>query len=391
MTLATATEDPLAPEFEPAPLAAPGSDGGLVRRSLGRIASAAGWLFGLATLLLGLAVLASVPIGQFLALGYLLEAGGRVARSGRLRDGFIGVRTAGQIGGALLAAFILWVPLYGISILAESARIINPEGRIARQWEMGLSVLAIIFALHVIAALARGARFRDFLRPLNVVWLARRMRRGGLIADARDRLWNTVAALHLPHYFWLGLRGFLGAFLWLIVPLLLLAQGHHAPALGILGAILLAAVVFLVPFLQIRFARDNRLRAFREVSQVRAAYRHAPLAFAAALAFHLICAMPLYLLKIEVIPRDLVFLEGLAFLLFIFPARLLGGWAYARGTNRDEPRGRLARWTGRLIMIPFVAAYVLVVFTSPHLGWHGIGSLYEQHAFLLPVPFATWN
>ena len=35
--------------------------------------------------------------------------------------------------------------------------------------------------------------------------------------------------------------------------------------------------------------------------------------------------MPLYLLKIEVIPRDLVFLEGLVFLLFIFPARLLGG------------------------------------------------------------------
>jgi hypothetical protein len=36
-------------------------------------------------------------------------------------------------------------------------------------------------------------------------------------------------------------------------------------------------------------------------------------------------------------------------------------------------------------------AYVLVVFTSPHLGWHGIGSLYEQHAFLLPVPFVTWK
>ncbi len=213
----------------------------------------------------------------------------------------------------------------------------------------------------------------------------------GLYAEARDRLWNTVVALRLPYYFWLGVRGFVGAFLWLIVPLLLLAQGHRVPVLGVLGGVLLAGVVLYVPFLQVRFARDNRFRAFREVRQVRAAFRRAPLAFALALWIHLLFAMPLYLLKIEVIPRDLVFLEGLVFLLFIFPARLLGGWAYARGANRGVPRHWVARWIGRLALVPVVVAYVLVVFTSPHLGWHGIASLYEQHAFLLPVPFATWN
>ena len=36
---------------------------------------------------------------------------------------------------------------------------------------------------------------------------------------------------------------------------------------GMLGAVLLAVVVLYVPFLQVRFARDNRLRAFREVGQ----------------------------------------------------------------------------------------------------------------------------
>jgi hypothetical protein len=195
----------------------------------------------------------------------------------------------------------------------------------------------------------------------------------------------------LPHYFWLGLRGFAGAFLWLIVPLLLLAQGHRIPALGVLGALGLAIVVFYVPFLQARFARDNRFRAFREIAPLRAAFRAAPMAFALALAIHLLFAMPLYLLKIEVIPRDLVFLEGLVFLTFIFPARLLGGWALARGVQRGEPRSWPARWLGRLVMAPVVVAYVLVVFTSPHLGWHGIASLYEQHAFLLPVPFVAWN
>ena len=215
--------------------------------------------------------------------------------------------------------------------------------------------------------------------------------RGGLYTEARDRLWNTVVGLRLPYYFWLGARGFLGAFLWLAIPLLLLGLGHRAPLVGIIGGLMLAVVVLYVPFLQVRFARDNRLRAFREFQQVRRAFRRAPLAFALALWVHLLFAIPLYILKIEVIPRDLVFLEGLMFLLFIFPARLLGGWAYARGARRIAPRFWMLRWMGRFAMIPIVFAYVFVVFLSQHLGWKGITSLYEQHAFLLPVPFVAWK
>jgi hypothetical protein len=391
MSSAIATTEPLAPEFEPVPVAIPTSRPGRFRRAAGFIGSAGEWVFGVAALLLGLAVLASVPVGQFLALGYVLEASGRVARSGRIRDGFIGVRTAARFGGVALAACLLWLPLYGMSLMAESARIIDPNGPIARQWELGLSILTILFALHVTGAILRGARFRDFLRPLNILWLVQRALRGGLYGEARDRFWNTFSALRLPYYFWLGVRGFVGAFLWLIVPLVLMAQGHRIPALGVLGAILLAIVVLYVPFMQVRFARDNRFRAFREIRQTRAEFRGAPIAFAIALGVHLLLAMPLYLLKIEVIPRDLVFLEGLVFLLFILPARLLDGWAVARSARRDARRHWLSRWMGRFLMLPIVIAYVLVVFTSPHLGWHGIGSLYEQHAFLLPVPFVTWK
>ena len=38
-------------------------------------------------------------------------------------------------------------------------------------------------------------------------------------------------------------------------------------------------------------------------------------------------------------------------------------------------------------MLPVAAAYVLVVFLSPFVIWHGVWGMYEQHAFLLPVPF----
>src|SRR5262249_52844529 len=39
------------------------------------------WLFGAVAIIVGLAILAALPVLQFLSLGYLLEAGGRVARA----------------------------------------------------------------------------------------------------------------------------------------------------------------------------------------------------------------------------------------------------------------------------------------------------------------------
>jgi len=114
-------------------------------------------------------------------------------RSGRLRDGFIGVRTAARFGGIALAGFLLWLPLYFLSIQAEAARIIDPNGLIARRWELGLSILGALFALHAGAALLRGGRLRSFLNPLNVVWLAIRTFRGGLYISPRSRSGTRIA------------------------------------------------------------------------------------------------------------------------------------------------------------------------------------------------------
>src|SRR3954451_4937759 len=59
------------------------------------------WLFGLASLLACLAVLAAIPIINFITLGYLLEASGRVARSGRLSHGFIDIPKFARIGSMI--------------------------------------------------------------------------------------------------------------------------------------------------------------------------------------------------------------------------------------------------------------------------------------------------
>src|SRR5213079_2994884 len=96
------------------------------------------WLFGVGVLAIGLAVLAALPVLQFLSLGYLLEAGGRVARSGRLRDGFIGVRTAARLGGIVLGSWLFLLPVRFVADLARSAQVIDPGGRIAVAWRVGL-------------------------------------------------------------------------------------------------------------------------------------------------------------------------------------------------------------------------------------------------------------
>jgi hypothetical protein len=151
--------------------------------------------------------------------------------------------------------------------------------------------------------------------------------------------------------------------------------------------LLLAAVLLYLPFLQARFAAENRFAALFEIRAIRRAFARAPLAWWIALAFTLTLAVPLYLLKIEIVPREAAWLPSLLFVVSIFPARLLAGWAMGRSKRREQPRHWLFRWSSRLAMLPIVAIYVIVVYFTQYLSWYGPWSLYEQHVFLVPAPF----
>jgi hypothetical protein len=161
----------------------------------------------------------------------------------------------------------------------------------------------------------------------------------GAYARARDAVWDFFASLRLPYYFWLGARGFAGAALWLVVPVSMLAVSSRLrPGAGVLmgfaGGALLALVLVHLPFLQARFAEQNRLGAMFEPAALRRRFGRAPLAFLVALGFTLAAALPLYLLKIEIVPREAAWLPSVLFVVSIFPARLLAGWAMARSALR---------------------------------------------------------
>jgi hypothetical protein len=221
-------------------------------------------------------------------------------------------------------------------------------------------------------------------------WIALRLR-PRLYADARDRVWLLITR-RLPYYFWLGLRGFLGAMIWLIVPVSIMASAAKlgpggGAAVSFLGGLLLVPVLIYLPFLQTHFAAEGRFAALFEVSAVRQLFRRAPIAFWLALMTMLLFALPLYLLMIEAVPEEVAWLPSIVFVVFLFPARLLAGWACARGARREQPRLWLFRWAGRLGMLPAAVTYAFFVWLSQYLLWYGVFSLYHQHAFLLPAPF----
>ncbi|QEH37552.1 hypothetical protein OJF2_61430 [Aquisphaera giovannonii] len=354
------------------------------------LASAIGWLFGLASLAVGLSVLAAVPVVQFLSLGYLLESSARVAISGRLRDGFIGIREAGRIGRAAIGTFLATLPLALASSYSHSADLIVPGGTAARNWHLATGIVAAMTLVHVSCAYARGAGLRHFLWPLGTpFWLLRQLRAGGLYARTRDGFWSFVDSLAPGYYFRLGLVGFLGTAAWLIIPASLIAAAGRFPPLGFLGVLLLAIVAPSLPFLQVRYAVDGDASALFSLRSARERFRRAPWAFAFALMILLLASVPLYLLKIEMIPREAAWLESLVFVVFLAPAHLLVGWAYSRSGRRVYPRHWTIRLLGRLAIVPTSLFYVLIVFLSQFTSWGGIWSLYEQHAFLLPVPFLS--
>jgi len=355
------------------------------------------WLFGAFALLIGLAFLSAVPVLQLLSLGYLLEVSGRVARSGRLRDGFVGFRKAARVGTVVLGGWLLMLPLRFTADYAYTAAILDPDGRTALLVRIGHFALMGALVLHLIFALLRGGRIRDFLNPFNPVFVLLDIGKGNFYARKRDAVWDCIIGLRLPHYAMLGGKGFLGSMLWLLLPVTMLAVSRAPlpgmPVVGFLGALLLIPVLVYLPFLQTRSAATGKWGDLFGVLETRHEYRHAPWAFAFAFTVSLLFALPLYLLKIEVVPDEAAWLPGLVFILFIAPARLLAGWALGRARRRLQsdrgPSHWFFRWTGRITFVPVAAFYVLVLSFTPYTSWNGLWSLYEQHAFLVPVPYLS--
>ncbi|MDA1179197.1 MAG: hypothetical protein O2931_10420 [Planctomycetota bacterium] len=365
--------------------------GQLWRRAAKTCGTALRWCAGVVCLLLGLSIMAAIPVVQFLSLGYMLEASGRVARSGRLRDGLFGLDVALSLGTLAVCTWGLLLPVRFLAEMAESSQWIHGDVESFDPWRISTWCLLTAVLSHIAWACYRGGRLRDFMWPAPF-FLWHELRSGKIISRASDRFWSRVSDWRIQARFRLGLLGFLGGLFWLAPAVTLLVIAAQASdvggvALWILGALFMAWAIRLVPLLQTQFALTGEWRALCDVQAAHAMYRRAPLAYVTALSVLLTLAIPLYLLKAELLPREAVWLPNMVFVASIFPAKLLVGWSAYLALHRDANAIIVWQVLAALIAVPALLGYILIMSATPYISWYGLASLYEQHAFLLPVPF----
>lgn len=346
-------------------------------------------------LVLLLGVLSVVPVLQLAVLGYFLDSSGRIARGGRFRDSLTLLPQAAGIGMAAAAVYLWTLPIQLLGYYAYAAELIQPGNPQAFRLRTGALVLVAIAFLHLSWAWARGGKLRHYLWPAPVTF-ATTVWRSSFWASVAESFWNFLNSLQLPRLLWIGLRGALGSLAWIILPAIILiaatrqGQTGLAGLVGAIGMMMMGFVVMYLPMLQVQFATDNRIRSMFAWRRVRGVFRSAPIAFWLGTTATLLLAVPLYLLKIEATPKEIVWLTSTIFVVFMLPAHLITGWAMKRAQAR-EPGKRwwhtAIRWSMRFLTIPIVIGYLFFVYLSQLTSWDGLATWIQQHAFLVPVPF----
>lgn len=352
-------------------------------------------LFAFVSLMLVLAVLAAIPIVNFFVLGYFLNVEGRVARSGKIRDGFPLLDIAPRFVTIAAGIWIFLLPLRFLSSFAADARLIDPGAAADVNFHIGLSIAWVLITTHLIFALARGGSFWCFVRPFkNIRWTLKQLRKGSYFAHADQKIQEFVQRMEIRKHYSLGFRGFAVALLWLFIPTVLFSIAEEPEGFQILltvvGGFLLAITLSWAPFLQARFACEGNFSAGMQLREVRSLYAHSPIVWSLSLVVLYVLALPLYLFKAFLLPADAMWLITLIFVVTIYPTRILLGWVYHRAVKKREAEKK-AHWTVRwlfgTLIILLLGVFVFILFFTQFLGEEGKLVLFHHHSLLLPAPF----
>ncbi|MFN0196889.1 MAG: hypothetical protein ACKVT0_09085, partial [Planctomycetaceae bacterium] len=355
-----------------------------------------GWLirtaFGIASLMLVLAVIAAIPVLNILVLGYLLNVMGKTARTGQFRTAFPLLNLAPRLGSIALGIWICVFPLRLLAIAAADAHLIDPGSTSDLMLHRLVNGGVVLMIVHICLALARGGSLSCFFRPIrNARWLWTNWQTHEYLPRAAEHVKTFVVGLQLKYHFLLGLRGLAGAFIWLVIPTAIFASADQPKGGDLLASLIggfgLVLVIMWLPFLTARYAAENRFSAMFELRAVRELYARAPIWGALVVLLTCVLSLPMYLFKVALPPQDAMWLETLVFLITIWPVKVFTGWVYHRASQREQRRGFLIRWLVKLVTVPIVALYVFLLFFTQFIGEHGKGVLFEHHAFLLPIPF----
>jgi hypothetical protein len=356
--------------------------------------------FGTVCLILVLAILAAIPGLNILTLGYLIDPQRRVAESGRLRDGFPLMVLAPRLGIIVFFSILMLIPIRFQAVrVSDAAVILGTMHPRVIQMQTVLQITQWIIAVHLMLAICRGGTFGCFLRPFkNIVWFLQKI----LTRKGREEMSaGTQRVLQLVRpiqHFWIGLKAFVGAVLWLLIPTSLLvaysAPGRTAPIFGVLsflGGVLMIPVAAWLPQLQVHQAVTGRFGSIFSVRAARQVIRRTPVSWMLTTVLMYLMTLPLYLTKIKLLPADALLVLTPFFIILIYPARILVAWAYHRGMSRPQVAAWPYRWTTKFLILPLLAGYAGFLFLTPLISELGKSAPLENHAFLSPVPYAQWT
>lgn len=355
----------------------------------------AGW--DTVCLLLLLALVSAVPILQLASLGYLLTSAKNLALGKPWRKALPGRRRAGRLGAFVGLAFVLWLPVWLVTDLAYTAQLLQPNSRSASLWRIGAFFISFAWVVHIGWAAMRGARWYQLLWPAPIRFL-KQVWRPSLWSEVSDRLYDWVAELELGKLWWLGARAAIGALLWIAIPVSMMIIGQRAyelpvaPLIGLVGAISMFVVMFYLPFLQIQLAIENRMLGIVNFAAVRRRFRYAPLVHAIALCLLCFLSLPLYLLRIEATPAELLWAPSIVFVLFMLPVKAGLGAAMSVGERRalqERKSHWVWRWLSRALMAASVLIYVGALYFAQLIAGQGALVMYFQHALLVPAPLIS--
>lgn len=356
----------------------------------------AGWvihgLFGLASLVFFLAIIAAIPIINILALGYLLDAEGRVARTGKITQGFPLLPQAKRLGGMAIGMMVFLLPLKYLGSFTSDAEIIDPLSSTSRVLELTTLFAASVVFVHLLFALGRGGSLSCFFRPIkNVKWMVAHLRSHNYLMQASASVREFVASLQLVKNFKLGFWGVLGVLMWTLFPTMLFAYADSTEGFPILvtiaGGVLLILVATWIPILQAGYACEEKFSAYRQLKQARLYFRRTPMLWTLAFLLGYALSLVLYLFKIVAPPQDGLWMMTIVFITAIYPARLFIAWVYARAKRVETVPNFLWRWLWSLTSVSLCSFYIFLLFFTRDIGANGKLVLFEQPLLMIPSPF----
>lgn len=353
-------------------------------------------LLGVGFLLPLLSLFASLPGISLLSLGFMLDAEAQVGRSGRFRYAVPLLAVSTRVGTIGFMVLLFLGPIMGISANAEAQNVIHQlSGRAPGGLNVLLLVVQFVVFLHLVMAIANGGAISCFLRPIRNTRRFFRRFWSGEFASAANFWATRFQEMFRPwHHLKLALYGVGGALIWLAIPTALLGTASTRPhadpgpavALSLLGGALLVPVAAWLPLLQCHQAVTERFSAIFELKVAREIICRAPIRWAVATILIYGLAIPLYLSKVVLPPADAFWLFTPLFIVVIYPTRILMGWVYGTGMRMDSRSPRIIRWPTKVFMIPLLGVYALILFAVPMTSELGRQAMFENHAFLLPVP-----